>query len=156
MIDRRYIGHVFPPFSTIVEAGRVRLFCKAIGETAELHSNARVARSVGYRDILAPVTFPTAIAMDNPHPRCVYELLELRIEWILHGEENYEFGAPICVGDEITAQLQITDIYDKKNGAMEFVAVAIGMRNQLREEVCAIRRLLIVRRSQPTADRSRP
>lgn len=148
MIDRKHIGHAFPAFSSTIEAGRIRLFCKAIGETAAIHHDAAVARKAGYRNVLAPITFPTAIAMDNPNPRCVIELVDVDIGWILHGEEQYDYFNPICVSDEVTTELKITDIYDKKGGALEFVVMALSMRNQLNEPVCAIRRSLVVRRPQ--------
>jgi acyl dehydratase len=149
MIDKKHLGHRFPPFRSTVEAGRVRLFCKAIGETFLVHLDAQAARDAGYRNILAPITFPTAIAMDNPNPRCIIELIEADIGWILHGEERYDYFSPICVGDEITTQLKITDIYNKKGGALEFVVSEFAMRNHLEELVCKIRRSLVVRRPQP-------
>jgi acyl dehydratase len=149
MIDKKYLGHRFPHFRSTVEAGRVRLFCKAIGETSLIHLDAQAARDAGYRNILAPITFPAAIAMDNPNPRCIIELVEADIGWILHGEEYCDYFNPICVGDEITTELKIADIYDKKGGALEFVVSEFAMRNQLDELVCRIRRSLVIRRPQP-------
>jgi acyl dehydratase len=149
MIDKSHIGHVFPAFETTIEAGRVRLFCKAIGEANPLHLDAAVARAAGYRNILAPITFPTAIVMDSPNPRALIELLHVNIAWILHGEEHYDYFAPICVEDRITAQLRITDIYDKKGGALEFIVAEFEMTNHLQEKVSSVRRSLVVRRPHP-------
>jgi acyl dehydratase len=149
VIDRKHVGHVFPAFRSTIEAGRIKLFCKAIGETAGIHHDASIARSAGYRDILAPLAFPTAIAMDNPNPRCVLELVDVDIGRVLHGEEQYEYFVPICVGDQITTELRITDIYDKKGGELEFVVIALTMCNQLNEQVCHIRRSLVIRRPPP-------
>jgi acyl dehydratase len=146
MIDKRHIGHVFPPFSSIIEAGRLRLFCKAIGETDLIHVDAQAARQAGYRNVLAPLTFPTAVAMDNPNPHCTIDLLEVDLAWILHGEEHYDYFGPICVGDVITTEVKISDIYEKKGGALEFVLTELEMRNQFDERVCKLRRSLIVRR----------
>ena len=146
MIDTRHIGHEFTPFDTTVEAGRVRLFCRAIGETAAVHFDAEAARAAGYPNILAPLSFPTAIAMDNPNPRCVIDLLEVNIAWVLHGEEHYDYHAPICVGDRITTAIKIIDIYSKKNGALEFVVTALDMRNERAQPVCKVRRSIAVRR----------
>lgn len=151
MIDRKHIGHSFPTFRTTVEAGRVRLFCKAIGETSSVHSDPEAARALGYRDILAPITFPTALAMDNPNPRCVIELVGVDIAWVLHGEEHYSYFNPVCVGDEIEIELKITDIFDKKGGALEFVVMELDMINQLEERVCTVRRSLVVRRPTSAA-----
>jgi acyl dehydratase len=153
MIDTRHIGHKFTPFDSMIEAGRVRLFCEAIGETAAIHLDARAARAAGYPNILAPLTFPAAIAMDNPNPRCVSELLELNIAWILHAEERYEYLGPICVGDRITTGIQIVDIYTRKNGALQFVVTALEMHNELAEPVCKVRRSFAVRRPSDSLHR---
>lgn len=148
MIDRKHIGHRFPPFRSVIEAGRIRLFCKAIGETSQIHLDVEAARRAGHRNILAPLTFPTAIAMDNPNPRCIIELTQVDIGWVLHGEEHYDYFAPICVGDEITTELAITDILAKKGGALEFIVCELHMRNQLGAQVCKVRRSLVIRRPQ--------
>ena len=145
MIDRKYIGHGFPPYTSLIEAGRVRLYCQSIGETAVVHSDAKFARNAGYRNIVAPLTFPAAVSMDSPNPRRVIELLNIDLARVLHGEEQYQYFAPICVGDEITTESKITDIYEKKSGLLEFVILELGMRNQLDERVCKIRRTFLVR-----------
>jgi acyl dehydratase len=146
MIDKKHIGHRFPPFHSVIEAGRVRLFCQAIGETAAIYLDAQAARAAGYRHILAPLTFPTAVSMDNPNSQRILKLLAVDVAWVLHGEEHYDYFAPMCVGDEIAAELTIADIYEKKGGALEFVVAELHMRNQLEERVCRIRRSLVVRR----------
>ena len=148
MIDRKHIGRAFPPYTSLVEAGRVRLYCQAIGETAPIHWDAKIARSAGYRNILAPLTFPTVVSMDNPNPRRVIQLLDISLTRVLHGEEQYDYFAPICVGDEITSESEIVDIYDKKGGLLEFVILELNMQNQLDERVCKIRRSFIVRGTQ--------
>jgi acyl dehydratase len=148
MIDRKHIGYAFLPFTSVIEAGRVRLYCEAIGETDPIHLDATTARNAGYRDILAPLTFPTAVSMDSPNPRRAIELLDIDLARVLHGEEQYDYFAPICVGDEITSASKIVDIYDKKGGSLEFVILELNMRNQLDERVCRIRRTFIVRRIQ--------
>jgi hypothetical protein len=69
MIARKHIGRAFPPYTSLIEAGRVRLYCETIGETAPIRWDAQIARSAGYRNILAPSTFPTVVSMDNPNPQ---------------------------------------------------------------------------------------
>jgi acyl dehydratase len=145
MIDTRHIGHRFTPFDSVIEAGRVRLFCQAIGETAAIHFDARAARAAGYPDIVAPLTFPAAIAMDNPNPHCVIDLLGVEIARILHSEERYDYLAPICVGDRITTGIAVMDIYTKKNGALQFVVTSLEMHNALGQPVCKVRRSFVVR-----------
>lgn len=52
MIDKRFIGHVMPTFSAVVEAGRLRFFAKATGQTDPLYSDEAAARA-RHKKILA-------------------------------------------------------------------------------------------------------
>ena len=54
MINRDFLGHVSPSKSILVEAGQLKLFCKAIGETRAVYLDEAAARAAGYRSILAP------------------------------------------------------------------------------------------------------
>ena len=106
MIDKRHIGHKFPSFSSIIEAGRVRLFCTAIGETNLIHADAKAARQAGYRNVVAPLTFPTAIAMDNPNPHRTAPSICWR--WILPGYCMGRSATIILVRFVSVTRLQLT------------------------------------------------
>ena len=47
-LDKKVIGHEFKPFSTTVEAGKVKLFCKAIGEEDPIYADEAAAKAAGY------------------------------------------------------------------------------------------------------------
>jgi acyl dehydratase len=145
MFDQSHIGHVFPGFHTRIEAGKVALFCKALGETGTVHLDQTAARAAGYRDLLAPLTYPSAIAMECPNPNMLNDLLGFELRWMLHAEEEYEYGEPICVGDDISTAMQVTDLYEKKQGALKFAVCQLEMRNQHRQLVCKVRRSLVAR-----------
>lgn len=121
MLDKKHIGHKFNAFTTTVEAGKIRLFCKAIGEEDPIYSDESAAKAAGYRAIPAPPTFLTAVTNDDPDKGGLLRLLNVDIGLILHGEQHYEYLAPVHVGDRITCQSQVMDIYDKKGGALWFV-----------------------------------
>ncbi len=55
-LDKKLIGHTFKPFTTTVEAGKIRLFCKAIGEENPIYVDEEAAKQAGYRAIPAPPT----------------------------------------------------------------------------------------------------
>ena len=40
---------------------------------------------------------------------------------LLHGEQSFAYHHPICAGDRITIVKTIPDIFDKKNGMLEFL-----------------------------------
>ncbi|MEO8559401.1 MAG: MaoC family dehydratase N-terminal domain-containing protein [Rhodospirillales bacterium] len=144
-IDKKHIGHQFNPFSTIVEAGKIKLFCKAIGEENPIHSDEAAAKAAGYRSIVAPPTFATAVTNDDPNKGGLLALIDVNIGYILHGEQHYEYFAPIYVGDKLTCQQTITDIYDKKGGALWFVVSETSINNDAGKPVAKARSITVVR-----------
>ena len=129
-LDKKLIGHKFNAFTTTVEAGKIRLFCKAIGEDNPIYADEAAAKAAGYRAIPAPPTYLTAITNDDPDKGGLLRLLNVDIGLILHGEQHYDYYAPVFVGDKITCQQKVTDMYDKKGGALWFVVSETSMKDQ--------------------------
>ncbi len=133
MLDRSLIGHEFTPFTAEVERGRLKFFAKAIGETNPVYTDLAAAREAGYRDLPAPPTFPFVLDMDAPEFLPVLGLFDLDIARILHGAQEFEYFTPICAGDVITIKARVADVFDKKNGALEFVVIESTYTNQIGE-----------------------
>ena len=129
-LDKKVIGHEFEAFSTTVEAGKVKLFCKAIGEEDPIYSDEAAAKKAGYRAVPVPPTFLQAITNDDPGKGGLLRLLNVDIGLILHGEQHYDYYAPVFVGDKITCQQKVTDMYDKKGGALWSVVSETSMKDQ--------------------------
>jgi acyl dehydratase len=129
-LDKKVIGHEFEAFSTTVEAGKVKLFCKAIGEEDPIYADEAAAKAAGYRAVPVPPTFLQAITNDDPGKGGLLRLLNVDIGLILHGEQHYDYYAPVYVGDKITCQAKVTDMYDKKGGALWFVVSETSLKDQ--------------------------
>jgi acyl dehydratase len=129
-LDKKIIGHEFEAFSATVEAGKGKLFCKAIGEEDPIYADETAARKAGFAKIPVPPTFLQAITNDDPEKGGLLKLLDVDIGLILHGEQHYDYYAPVYVGDTITCQQKVTDIYDKKGGALWFVVSETSMKDQ--------------------------
>jgi len=146
MIDRKHIGSESPPRSVTAEAGRIRLFAKAIGETDPIYTDEAAAKAAGYRGITAPPTFVHCLGtMDVADPFARYKALGIDLGKVLHGEQHFEYHAPICAGDELTYRAKISDIYEKKGGALEFLVTDTTVTNQNDELVAEIRGITVVR-----------
>lgn len=144
-LDKGLIGHAFKPFTTIVEAGKIRLFCKAIGEDNPVYADEAAAKVAGFRAIPAPPTFLTAVTNDDPDKGGLLRALNVDIGLILHGEQHYEYLAPVFAGDRITCQQKVVDIYDKKGGALWFVVSETEMKDQAGKLVAKARSITVVR-----------
>ena len=145
MLNRDFIGDVSPPTSIVVEASQLRLFNKSIGESRRVYLDESAAKSAGYRSILAPPTFGNCLYTLAPRTGPSYEDLGMDFKFLLHGEESYEYFGEICAGDTVTIQNTITDIYGKRNNALEFIVTTTTFTNQLNELVLKRRQVSIMR-----------
>lgn len=145
MIDRRHIGHVFPVHCTDVERGRLRFFAKAIGETNPIYVDDVAARNAGHRALPAPPTYAYSLLLDRADPFDIVRTLELDLGKGLHGEQSFTYHAQIYAGDTIAFQTRISDIYDKKNGALEFIVLDTEAHNQGGALVAELRQIIVMR-----------
>jgi acyl dehydratase len=145
MIDRRHIGHTLAPFSVPVEAGRLRFFAKATGQTDPVYTDTAAARDAGHRDLPVPPTFLFCLEMEGPNPAAIRELLGLDYRRLLHGEQQFSYHAMAHAGDVLTFEQQIDDIYDKKGGALEFVVRLTRVSNQHGALVAELRSVTVQR-----------
>ncbi|MBC8257776.1 MAG: MaoC family dehydratase N-terminal domain-containing protein [SAR324 cluster bacterium] len=130
MIDKNLIGYQFQAVTLTVEEGRLKFLAKALGETGEIYTNPDAAKAAGLPGLLAPPTFPFILEIDALDLVDFMELLGESLENLLHGEENFNYYAPIYAGDKITVSKVITDIIDKKEGALQFVKSDNTFTNQ--------------------------
>jgi len=145
MIDRKYIGHELPPHTALVEAGRLRLFAKAIGETDPVFTDETAARAAGHRSLPAPPTIAFCLDMDVPNPFEYLAAMGAPVQNILHGEQRFTYHAPIHAGDRLTFRSRISDIYDKKGGALEFIVKETRVENQHATLVAELHAVVVVR-----------
>ena len=145
MIDRRYIGHNLSPFTVEVEKGRLRFFAKATGQADPVYTDEEAARAAGHPSLPVPPTFLFCLEMESPNPAAIRELLALDYKRMLHGEQGFDYHAMAHAGDRLTFSQRIDDIYDKKNGALEFVVRKTRVTNQRDELVADLRCVTVMR-----------
>lgn len=73
------------------------------------------------------------------------DTLEIDLRKVLHGEQRFDYHAPVCAGDTLRFQTRVTDIFDKKGGALEFVVNDTKVTNQLGEHVADLHSVIVVR-----------
>ncbi len=145
MIDKKHIGYAPPPILWDVEKGRIAFFAKVIGLTDPIHTDEAAAKAAGYRGIVAPPTFIFGAPGDSGETMKLIETLEIDLGKVLHGEQRFDFHAPVCAGDTLRFESKVSDIYDKKGGALEFVVNGTKVTNQLGEHVADLHSVIVVR-----------
>ena len=145
MSYEEFIGKEYPSFSAEIEKGRLRQFAKAVGESNPVYTDEAAARAAGYASLPAPPTFPFAIAMDAGQSFNILADMGIEMSKAVHGAQGFTYKQAICAGDEITGVQKITNIFEKKGGALLFIEAEIAMVNQDGVGVCDLQTTVIVR-----------
>jgi acyl dehydratase len=145
MIDKSIIGKQYPAFTVEVEKRWVRSFAEALGEANPIYFDESAATSAGYRSLPAPPTFPFAMIMDANQSFMILDELGIDKRRAMHAEQSFDYHADLCAGDVLTGRQTVVDVYDKKNGALEFLVTETRMENQRGEHVCDLRTTVVVR-----------
>lgn len=146
MVDRSAVGRVFAPVKAQVEPGRLRYFLNTLGEHNPVYRDEAAARAAGYAAMPVPPTYLFCLEMmDAENPFDFLELLKIDLARVLHGEQRFDYLAPVMVGDTLTFQSRVTEVVDKKGGALTFITVVTAVTNQRGTHVADTSRTIVVR-----------
>lgn len=144
MIDKKIIGFTFPRHSIAVEAGQLRFFAKSIGETDPVYFDESAARDRGHPNLPVPPTFLFSLELARP-ANDWRDKAGMLLERILHGEQSFKYHRMAYAGDVLHFDSEITDLYDKKGGALQFLVTDVKVTNQRGEHVADLRKVLAYR-----------
>ena len=126
--DRELIGKVFESGAPVrVSAEMIAAFCRSIGETNPIYTDADAAREGPFGEIVAP----PGLAGSFRGAEAILEHLPRGRRRLAAGID-IEFVEPIRAGDSISISSQIKEIYEKtgRTGAMTFMVFRAALRNQ--------------------------
>jgi acyl dehydratase len=143
-MDKNAEGKTFEPFEFLVERGKIREFANALEDPNPIYRDPEYAASTPLGGIPAPPTFLRTMLYET---RDSVEALDVK-DWsyIVHGEQEFEYLAPILAGDVLSAQDKILKIFQKESrrgGVLTFGIIETTYHNQRGEKVQVTRRTLI-------------
>ncbi len=149
MFDKSKIGYSFPPFTIEVERGKIRELALAIGDDNPIYQSREAAQAAGYTDVPLFPTVPTMFTIWG-NAKMVSQIVSLGINVmrILHGEEEYEYLAPINPGDTLTGVMTVVDgktRHGKDGSSMDILTTEIRYTNQNGQPVLNAREMFLVR-----------
>jgi len=146
MVDQSAVGRCFTPVTARVEPGRLRYFFNTLGETNPVYRDGAAAQAEGYTALPAPPTYLFCLEMmDAAEPFEFLTALGIDIARVLHGEQRFNYLAPVVVGDTLTFRPRVTSVTDKKGGAMTLVVIETEVTNQHGAHVADAARTIVVR-----------
>ena len=148
MFDKSYIGHSFPPFTIEVERGKIRELVLAIGDSNPIYSSKGAAQAAGFEDVPLYPTSPTTFSFwGNRQGGNQLASLGINVMRILHGEEEYEYLAPVYPGDVLTGVVTVVDGKTRQGqvGSMDIITIETSYTNQQGTNVLKARSVIIVR-----------
>tara|TARA_B100001996_G_scaffold376397_1_gene357590 strand:+ start:893 stop:1330 length:438 start_codon:yes stop_codon:yes gene_type:complete len=130
MLKRSLINKKYPPVIFDVQKQRIIFFAKATGQTDPVYFDESKAKEKGFPSLLAPPTFLTVVVYEQDNPYEYLNDLSIDLGRILHAGQTYKYHRPLFAGDTITMNSQIVDMYDKKNGSLQFLEFESFYTNQ--------------------------
>jgi len=149
-IDRdRHVGVVSEPRIVEVEAGFLKFFAKATGETDPVYFDEEAAKAAGHPALPAPPTWLFSLALSAPAKRGhIFDSVNgigVDMARVLHGEQSFTYHRPIHAGDRLALTTTTSDIYAKKGGALEFVVQDTTAMNDNGDLCVEMRMVTVVR-----------
>ena len=133
-VNTQAIGKTYEPVLYAVGREKIREYARATGETNALHLDLDAARAAGHSDLVAPPMFAVVYSAPAVGPPIFDPELELNFAMMVHGGQEFVWGALVLAGDEITTTASVRDITES-DGRGYYVFESVST-NQRGEEVC--------------------
>jgi len=121
----------------------VREFARAVHATHPHHHDPDAARAAGYRDIVAPPTFPTVVQAASLEQLLADPDAGIDFSRVVHGDQRFTYTRPVVAGDELTATLTVSSI--KSLGGHSMVTTDTVMTDASGSHVVTAISTLVVR-----------
>ncbi|WP_197739313.1 FAS1-like dehydratase domain-containing protein [Halosegnis rubeus] len=121
-----------------IERGKVAEFARAIHDPADIYLDEAAAKQAGYEAIPAPPTFTRTAEFPRYVPDGEAFNLGFDPARVIHGEQAYEYERPLYVGDTLTGDTTLTDVYQREGeggGTMTFAVLETAFTDEAGELV---------------------
>jgi hypothetical protein len=148
MADKSMIGVKLPTFLLKVERVKIRELMGAIGDDNPIYRDKSKAEAEGYADTPCPPTYITMAFQEFTGAYLeIFKMLNVPLEHVLHGEEEYEYNGEIFPGDVLHCHMSCESIVEKetRSGSLDLITLQTIFTNQKDQSVLKARSLIIER-----------
>ncbi len=149
MFDTSKVGQSFPPFTIEVARNKIHELTSAIGDDNPVYHSRAAAQAAGFSDVPISPTTPTMLGFwGNTGFGRELANVGINVMRVLHGEEEYDYLAPIYPGDVLTGVTTIVEgkhRSSKDGSSMDILTTETRYTNQHQQAVLTTRSTIVVR-----------
>ena len=112
-VNKDAIGKQWPPVTYQASRAKIAEYANVIGAENPVHFDREAALVAGFSDVVAPPMFCVVYSAPAMGPAVLDPDVGMNLAAMVHGGQEFEWGEPVCSGDEITTTASCTDIYEK-------------------------------------------
>ena len=113
------IGKEWPGHEYEVGREKIREYARVVGPENPVHLDREAAKAAGFRDVVAPPMFCVVYSAPALAPAMLDPEVGMNLAAMVHGGQEFEWGEPVCSGDEITTTRQVQgDLREGRQGLL--------------------------------------
>jgi acyl dehydratase len=121
------VGKEWPGITYQVGREKIKEYANALGLDNQVHFDVEAAKAAGFRDVVAPPMFAVVYSGPALGPVLFDPDVEMNFAAMVHGSQVFEWGEPVCSGDEITTTSKCLSIEEKDGkGFYVFETVSVN------------------------------
>jgi acyl dehydratase len=130
------VGKEWPGITYQVGREKIKEYANALELDNQVHFEVEAAKAAGFRDVVAPPMFAVVYSGPALGPILFDPEVEMNFAAMVHGGQVFEWGEPVCSGDEITTSSKCLSI-EEKDGKGFYVFETVSVNQEGAEVVRA-------------------
>ena len=133
MINRKLIDYEIGSHQVLIERGHLQFFNRVIGQNNPVYLDEDAAKAAGYPGLPVPPTFWFSLDLERENPNSWFNIVGFDFRRLLHGMQDFTYHKPAFAGQTVTLNSKITDMFEKKDGQLEFVLKGTSVTDEAGE-----------------------
>ena len=131
-VNAEAVGKQYPSVTYEVGREKIREYANAIGAANPVHHDREAALAAGFRNVVAPPMFCVVYSAPAMGPAVLDPEIGINLAAMVHGGQEFNWGVPVCSGDEITTTAKCDEIYEKNGmGFYVFESVSVNQDGEM-------------------------
>jgi len=126
-VNTEAVGKEWPAATYQASRAKIAEYANVIGAENPVHFEKDAALAAGFREVVAPPMFCVVYSAPAMGPAILDPEVGMNFAAMVHGSQEFEWGEPVCSGDEITTTPRCLEIYEKDGkGFYVFESISVN------------------------------